>query len=215
MDPASIVEVTERTRFCPQTDGQKDRWCETSIAPFQLRWSGGYNNMWLYSYSVTCYKSCESWVYTSIITVQPIMYANNRIHYVSKDCIHLFAYYTIPLLSSWRITWGHWSYKMLVRYILLSVYIRLSLFSQYYLMEYMGLCVISLPISPLMIHFIANIKSEISIISHCSRIGHETMLCTYGPWPTIKCIATEFTGNMNSPILTLKFFKVIYVLLFT
>ena len=25
MDPASIVDVTERTRFCPQTDGQMDR----------------------------------------------------------------------------------------------------------------------------------------------------------------------------------------------
>ena len=24
MDPASTVEVTEQTRFCPQTDGQKD-----------------------------------------------------------------------------------------------------------------------------------------------------------------------------------------------
>ena len=29
MDPASIVEDTERTRFCPQTDGRR----ETSIPP--------------------------------------------------------------------------------------------------------------------------------------------------------------------------------------
>ena len=28
MDPASIVEDTERTRFCPQTDGQTDRWTD-------------------------------------------------------------------------------------------------------------------------------------------------------------------------------------------
>ena len=34
MAPTSIVEDTERTRFCPQT----------SIPPFQLLWSGGYNN---------------------------------------------------------------------------------------------------------------------------------------------------------------------------
>ena len=33
MDPTSIVEVTEWTRFCPQTDGQG----ETSIPSFQLR----------------------------------------------------------------------------------------------------------------------------------------------------------------------------------
>ena len=40
MDPTSIVEDTKRTRFCPQTDGQG----ETSIPPFQLCWSGRYNN---------------------------------------------------------------------------------------------------------------------------------------------------------------------------
>ena len=50
-DPMSIVEDTERTRFCPQTDrrtdGRTDRRTDgqgdTSIPPFQLRWSGGYN----------------------------------------------------------------------------------------------------------------------------------------------------------------------------
>ena len=38
MDPASIVEVTERTRFCPQTDGRR----ETSIPPTSL--TQGYEN---------------------------------------------------------------------------------------------------------------------------------------------------------------------------
>ena len=45
MDPMSIVEDTERTRFCPQTDrrtdGRTDRRTDgqgdTSIPPFQLR----------------------------------------------------------------------------------------------------------------------------------------------------------------------------------
>ena len=45
MDPMSIVEDTERTRFCPQTDrqtdGQTDGQGEPSILPFQLRLSGG------------------------------------------------------------------------------------------------------------------------------------------------------------------------------
>ena len=41
MDPMSIVEDTERTRFCPQTDRRTDGQGETSIPPFQLRWSGG------------------------------------------------------------------------------------------------------------------------------------------------------------------------------
>ena len=41
IDPMSIVEDTERTRFCPQTD-RRTRWYQ--YTPFQLRWSGGYNN---------------------------------------------------------------------------------------------------------------------------------------------------------------------------
>ena len=44
MDPMSIVEDTERTRFCPQTDRWTDGLGDTSIPPFQLRWSGGYKN---------------------------------------------------------------------------------------------------------------------------------------------------------------------------
>ena len=43
MDPMSILEDTERTRFCPQTDGRTDGQGDTSIPPFQLRWSGEYN----------------------------------------------------------------------------------------------------------------------------------------------------------------------------
>ena len=47
MDPASIVEDTERTRFCPQTDRQTDRQTEgqtdkVKLAyPLQIRWAGG------------------------------------------------------------------------------------------------------------------------------------------------------------------------------
>ena len=52
MYPMSIVEDTDHTRFCPQTDRQtdgrrmdrqKEEQGETSIPPLQLRWSGGYN----------------------------------------------------------------------------------------------------------------------------------------------------------------------------
>ena len=41
MDQMSIVEDTERTRFCPQMDRRTDGWTdgqgETSIPPFQHR----------------------------------------------------------------------------------------------------------------------------------------------------------------------------------
>ena len=42
MDLASIVEDTDRTRFCPHTDG-RTTWNQHT--PFQLRWSGGYNKV--------------------------------------------------------------------------------------------------------------------------------------------------------------------------
>ena len=40
MDPTSIVEDTVQTWFCPQTD-RRTRW--NQYTPFQLHWSGGYN----------------------------------------------------------------------------------------------------------------------------------------------------------------------------
>ena len=36
MEPANIVEDTERTQFRPQTDGQTDGLGETSIPSYQL-----------------------------------------------------------------------------------------------------------------------------------------------------------------------------------
>ena len=47
--------------------------------------------------------------------------------------------------------WRHWTYKLLFRYILSSVWVRLSIFSQLSIIQYMGLCVFSLPISTVMI----------------------------------------------------------------
>ena len=41
LDPTSIVEDTEGTQFCPQTDRRTDEQGETSIPPFQLHWKGG------------------------------------------------------------------------------------------------------------------------------------------------------------------------------
>ena len=48
MDPASIVEDTEQTRFCPQMDrwmdgqtNRRKRW--NQYTPFQLHWSVGYS----------------------------------------------------------------------------------------------------------------------------------------------------------------------------
>ena len=85
------------------------------------------------------------------------------------------------LMSSYRpITW---TAKMLVRYILSPVCLRLGQFSQLSFMQYMGLCVFSLPISLVMIvrilslDLIIIIKSEVWPFCHCLGLGHETMLC--------------------------------------
>ena len=47
--------------------------------------------------------------------------------------------------------WRHWNYKMPVRYNLSSVWVRLSVFSQLSIIQYVELCVFSLRISFVMI----------------------------------------------------------------
>ena len=74
--------------------------------------------------------------------------------------------------------------KMPVRYNLSSVWIKLSIFSQLSIIQYVGLCVFSLAISFMMIErifilcLIIIIKSEVWTITHCLGLGHETMGCT-------------------------------------
>ena len=48
MDPDSIVEVTERTGFCPQTDGRTDRQTDDVkpvYPPFKFVEAGGISNL--------------------------------------------------------------------------------------------------------------------------------------------------------------------------
>ena len=65
--------------------------------------------------------------------------------------VRLFADCTISLSSLCRPIWRHWTTKMLVMYMLPSVCLRLRQFSRLSFIQYMGLCVFSLPISPVMI----------------------------------------------------------------
>ena len=59
------------------------------------------------------------------------------------DRTRLFAQYTISLSSLCKLIWGHWTYKMPVRYILSSVWVRLSIFSPLSNIQYVGLYVFS------------------------------------------------------------------------
>ena len=98
------------------------------------------------------------------------------------DRIRLFVYYTISFSSLCKLIWRHWTYKMSVRYILSSVWVRLSKFP---VIHYMKLCVFSLPISLVMIAriylyilcLIIIIESEVWTILYDLWLGHETTVC--------------------------------------
>ena len=98
----------------------------------------------------------------------------------SDGHIHLFALNIISL--SCRRIWRYWTSKILVRYILSSVCLRLSQFSQLYFMHYMELCAFSLPISLKVfarigvLYLIIIVKSEVWPICHCLGLGHVTMV---------------------------------------
>ena len=65
--------------------------------------------------------------------------------------IRLFVH-TISLSSLCKPIWKHWTYKMHISYIILSsVWVRLSIFSQLFIIYILGLCVFSLPFSLVMI----------------------------------------------------------------
>ena len=95
----------------------------------------------------------------------------------------------LPLsaLSFCKLIWRNWTYKMPVRYISLSGWVRLSIFPQLSIIQYMELCVFSLPIFLMMIGrmyilcLMIIIKSEVWNIIHCLGLGHETMVCAVCP----------------------------------
>ena len=97
------------------------------------------------------------------------------------DRTRLFVQYTISLSSLCKLIWRHWTYKMPVRYILSSVWVRLGIFSPLSIIHNVGLYVFSLPISLKMIEriyilcLVIIIKSEVWTITHCLGLGHETI----------------------------------------
>ena len=109
--------------------------------------------MFVTSYSVTycIYSFRENRDFVFIITVQFIMGANSWIRFgllIVFVCLHITPSHYHHCAN---FIWRHWTYKMPVSYILSSVWVRLSIFSQLSIIHYMGLCVFSLPISFVMI----------------------------------------------------------------
>ena len=99
------------------------------------------------------------------------------------DRTRLFVQYTISLSSLCIFIWRLWTYKMPVRYILSSVWVRFNTLSPLSIIQYVGLYVFRLPISVVMIEriyilcLIIIIKSEVWTITHCLGLCHGTIHC--------------------------------------
>ena len=168
-----------------------------------------------------------------ISIVQFMMSAYSRVHFglqIAFVCLYITPFHYHHCAN---FIWRHWTYEMRVRYNLSSVWVTWSIFSQLSIIQYVGLCVFSLPIcfssssnfisrriqydtfhthnistisqmyssggcqrssvahradnrssSFVMIEriyilclIIIIIKSEVSTITHCLGLGHETMVC--------------------------------------
>ena len=121
------------------------------------------------------------------------------------DRVRWFADYTISLSSSCRLIWSHWTTKIVVKYMLPSVCLRLRQFSHLFLFNIRGYVSSAYTILlwwslEWVLYPIIIIISEVWIINHCVGLGHETMVCavylTMFLWPT--CLtATLWEWNIK------------------
>ena len=135
-----------------------------------------------YTLSRIVYTFRENREFVFISIVQLMMNANSRIRFgfqIVFVCLYITPSHYHHCAN---FIWRHWTYKMPVRYNLSSVWVRLSIFCQLSIIQYVGLCVFSLPIPFVMIERIyilcltIIIKSEVWTITHCLGLGHETMV---------------------------------------
>ena len=131
-----------------------------SCDPFQFRWLKGYiHNSCYYhhqigSINLTHYYHIFRWLCAwdvcYIIFCHLLhIHSGKTVIVFSLLLCSLFVHYTTSLSSLCKLIWRHWTYKMAVRYIWLSVRVRLNIFSQLSIIQYM--CVFSLPIYLVMI----------------------------------------------------------------
>ena len=148
--------------------------CMCSTGPFQFRWLKGYIHSSCYyhhqirSINLTHYhifpRLC-AWDFFYII-IDHLLYIHSgktgilfSLLLCSLWLVQIIRYVLACRSCSFVCTLHHliiiivqtWTYKMPVRYILSSVWVRLSIFSQLCITQYMGLGVFSIPISLVMI----------------------------------------------------------------
>ena len=124
------------------------------------------------------------WIYDHEISMFPLLWCilcKQLGTLWPEGYIHLFTHYTASLLSLYRFNWKYWTCKMLVRYILLSVCLRLSYFFQVCFMYYLYVSSLTIHLSMIVrifaFHLTTFIELWIWIINYCSGLGHETMVC--------------------------------------
>ena len=157
-----------------------------STGPFQFRWLRGYIHSSCYYHHqsevstlpiIIFFRGCVPEMFVTSYSVTYCIYIPEEpgicFHYhcaVYDECkysdtfwlvdrIRLFVHYTISLSSLCKPIFEH---KMPVRYIVSSVWVSLSIFSQLSIIQYMGLYVFSLPSSPVMIERIYTFVSSSS-----------------------------------------------------
>ena len=142
--------------------------CSTGL--FQYRWLLlSSSNRKYPSFPLLSYFSvvvCLRWLLHHILSLIAYTFRENRefvslllcslwwvqiVGYVLACTSYLFVCTVHHLITIVQTYLETLNYKMLVRYILSSVWVRLSIFSQLSIMQYVGLCVFSLPISLVMI----------------------------------------------------------------
>ena len=149
---------------------------EVSIFPIVVIFSMVVCLRWLYYHilSSITYISREHWDFVSTICVQSIdaqsmVFANDRSDTLwPAGRVRLFADYAISLSSLCRLIWRHRTNKMLVRYILPGVCLRLRLFSQLSLIY----GVVCLQLTPFTCHDCENVYF---ILSSSSNRKYESL----------------------------------------
>ena len=135
--------------------------------------------------SLIVYTLRENREFVFISIVQFMVSANSRICF-GLQIVFVCLYVTPSHYHHCaNFIWRHWTYKMPVRYNLLSVWVYKirHILSVIHYTIYVGLCVFSLPISLVMIErihilcLIIIIKSEVWTITLCLGLGHETTAC--------------------------------------
>ena len=102
---------------------------------------------WLFNHIlwIVSYISWESWGFFTLL-LYSLTWVKIIGYIMAWKWNSFVAHQTILLPSLYRLIWMHCTHKMMVRYILPSVYSRSAQFSQSSFMHYAGLCVFSVPI---------------------------------------------------------------------